>query len=361
MSHPTPAYSALGLAGAVFLLVVTVTLLVEGRPILVPIAVAIIIWYILNAAADALADLRLLGRRPSKGTCLFVANLGAVGFLLFLVEIFSQSIADIRASVPIYQHNLNQLIERTATTLGFEQIPNVAQLVGLIDPNPVLQWFANLAAVLVSNMVLVIFYIIFLSTEQRNFDRKLARLFPQKARRYQIESVLRAIQEEIKKYIWIKFVMGAGLGAISYVTMALIGLDQSPFWALVIFLLSFIPTFGTLLGIAFPALVALLQFSSTGPFLIVAVVLGSAQVVANNFIEPRLMGRSLNLSPFIIFIWLTLWVYIWGITGGLICVPLMVMMMIILSQFPATRPLAIILSGNGEVPNIRRSDPTKDD
>jgi predicted PurR-regulated permease PerM len=73
------------------------------------------------------------------------------------------------------------------------------------------------------------------------------------------------------------------------------------------------------------------------------------QFIVGNFLEPRLLGKSLNLSPLVILFALALWGAIWGILGMFLSVPITVMMMIIFAHFDATRPIAILLSQDGYI------------
>ncbi|MBT3482207.1 MAG: AI-2E family transporter, partial [Opitutales bacterium] len=75
------------------------------------------------------------------------------------------------------------------------------------------------------------------------------------------------------------------------------------------------------------------------------------QILVGNLLEPRLMGNSLNLSPLVILLSLGLWGSLWGVSGMFLCVPITVIAMIICSHFPQTRPIAVLLSGNGQIKN----------
>ena len=99
----------------------------------------------------------------------------------------------------------------------------------------------------------------------------------------------------------------------------------------------------------FPAAYCLLQFGSLDEALIVLLVIASIQVLVGNIIEPRLMGSSMNISPLVTIVSLTFWGAIWGITGMFLSIPITVVMMIIMSQFPKTRPVAIMLSEKGTI------------
>ena len=93
----------------------------------------------------------------------------------------------------------------------------------------------------------------------------------------------------------------------------------------------------------------LLQFGEFGPAIMVLIFVGLAQVLVGNILEPKLMGYSMNISPLVTIIALSIWGAIWGITGMVLSVPITVIMLIIFSQFEKTKPVAIMLSEKGKV------------
>jgi AI-2 transport protein TqsA len=125
--------------------------------------------------------------------------------------------------------------------------------------------------------------------------------------------------------------------------------DFAGVWGLLIFLLNFIPTVGSIIATIFPAMIALAQSDGYTLFILVLVGIGALQIGIGNILEPRLMGNSFNLSPIVILLNLGLWQYIWGIPGMFLCVPFLIILTIILSHFPGTRPIAIILSSDGRL------------
>ena len=170
------------------------------------------------------------------------------------------------------------------------------------------------------------------------------------ARLARVRDVLDRISADIHRYIQIKSALAAMTCAVGYAVMTLVGVDFAGFWAVLIFFLYFIPTLGSIVAIAAPALLTLVQFATLTPFLIVLLVFGPVQILMANAVEPAIMGRSLNLSPLVIIGSLMLWGTIWGVIGMFLCVPIMVVLMIVLANFEQTRPIAILLSANGEVP-----------
>jgi predicted PurR-regulated permease PerM len=106
---------------------------------------------------------------------------------------------------------------------------------------------------------------------------------------------------------------------------------------------------GPIIGIIFPLVFSIVQFASVWPILIVAIGVGVTQAAIANIVEPKLMGSSLNLSPLIVIVSLVVWGTIWGVTGMFLCVPIMVILMIVLSNFPQSRPVAVLLSSDGRL------------
>jgi AI-2 transport protein TqsA len=77
--------------------------------------------------------------------------------------------------------------------------------------------------------------------------------------------------------------------------------------------------------------------------------LTAIQMTIGNLVEPRLMGTTLNLSPFVIILSLTFWGGIWGVAGMFLSVPITVIVAIVLAKFKPTRPVAILLSSSGRL------------
>ena len=128
-----------------------------------------------------------------------------------------------------------------------------------------------------------------------------------------------------------------------------VGIDYAPFWALLIFMLNYIPTFGSMVGVLFPSLLALVQFDSLTNFFILVPILTAIQMLIGNVLEPKLMGNSLNLSAIVVLLSLAIWGSIWGIPGMFLSVPITVVLMIIFSNVPQTRAIAILLSSDGDI------------
>jgi AI-2 transport protein TqsA len=153
------------------------------------------------------------------------------------------------------------------------------------------------------------------------------------------------------------------VGLATTAVCAALGLSGAGFWGVLAFALNFMPTIGTFLGVAFPALYALLQFETLQELFILVGALAALQFVAGNILVPKMMWDRLNLSQFVVILSLFAWGAVWGVTGMFLAVPVTVIMMIVFAQFETTRPIAILLSRDGSIrpvdsPNsTQRSEP----
>jgi len=135
---------------------------------------------------------------------------------------------------------------------------------------------------------------------------------------------------------------------LAYFLMRIVGLDFAEFWALLLFILHFIPTIGIVVAVILPTLMAAVQFDNLGPCLVIGIGITAIAQLMGNIVEPNVMGETLNLSPLTVIIALIVWGSLWGIVGAFLCVPLTVILVIILSNFRSTRWVSILLSKTGE-------------
>ena len=251
---------------------------------------------------------------------------------------------------PGYEEKLNQLLLDGAALFGMRQALDMSGLFALADLSAVITQVARALSDLIGNAFLIFIYVGFILAEERMFDRKLAMFFVSADREVQVRKILDQITVRVRSYLWMKTLTSLMTGLASYAILKLFGVDFALFWSFLIFMLNFIPAIGSIIGAIVPALMALVQFGDPLIALLVLAALGVvAQFFIGNFIEPRMMGRSLNLSPFVIILSLSAWGFVWGVAGMFLSVPLTVVAMIICRHFDATRPIAVVLSSDGEI------------
>jgi AI-2 transport protein TqsA len=334
---------------SVGIVALSTVLLVTGRDILIPLAISVMIWYLLDALVRLFGRVRIASWHLPGWVGLPAALVTILVVLVAIGNMIGENIVQVIEAAPGYQANLERLVADIAAFFGFSQVPQLSQVLGEIDLRQLASNFAAAATGIVGNAGIILIYVLFLMIEQRSFDQKMKAMFAESGREDEFRALLHHMQSQIQSYLWIKTVMSLTTGAISFVILLLVGVDFAAFWAFVIFLLNYIPTIGSLLGVIFPALLTLVQFGSPIPFVIVVAALGVTQMTIGNFIEPRVMGSTLNLSPLVVILSLVVWGSLWGIVGAILCVPITVIGMIVFAHFEKTRPIAVLLSGNGKI------------
>jgi predicted PurR-regulated permease PerM len=146
----------------------------------------------------------------------------------------------------------------------------------------------------------------------------------------------------------VKTLINVILAATSFVILWAMGVDFAVFWAVVIGLFNYIPYVGSIVGVMLPVVLSLAQFASPGTTALLAGLLIAAQTYVGNLLEPRLIGRQLNLSPFVVLVALSVWSAMWGLPGAILAIPMTSMLVIICGAFAPTRFVAVLLAGAQE-------------
>ena len=344
------------IASGVILAVVIGWLLHVGKTIFVPIAFSILVAYVVVGLASLIAKLPFLGKRlPTKiryALAMIFISFVAIEFL-YLVVASKDTIA---AFAPRAHEALLAGIQKVASVARIESEPTWAtlhqDLLTQIDVQGLLRAvFASIASTLVS-IEIVVLYACFLLFGRRTYVTKLEALANDSRKVARMQEILDLISVRIGSYLALKTFLGALLGVMSWIAMTLVGLEFATFWAVLIGLMNYIPYVGPVLGIALPVTMAIIQFASPGEVLAVLLALVLIYACIGYLLDPYVMGSSLNLSPLAILVSLTIWAELWGIPGAFLAVPITAIMTIVLSEFPQTRPIAVLLSRK-ELPRQR--------
>jgi predicted PurR-regulated permease PerM len=188
--------------------------------------------------------------------------------------------------------------------------------------------------------------------EEVSFSKKTKLVFSDAKRRDQMKQLAQQIYASTNQYITLKTYVSILTGVLSYFILLFFGIDYAFLWAFIIFLLNFIPYIGSFVATFLPAIFGVIQFGTLWYFIWIFGSIQIIQLIVGNYIEPKVMGKSLNLSPLVVVITLSFWGYVWGLLGMFLSVPITSIMLIILAQFPSTRGVAVMLSENGEIENL---------
>ncbi len=351
-THPSYAPNPMNgilIASWIIATVMILGLLFAGRAILMPFAVAVVIWFLINALARSIYHQRLVPLRVGRWLSLVIAIIMIIAAFCGGIVLLANILAELSGAGDQYQEKLSQFLPEFLQILGVNNALTIEDLTGPIELGDIMRQVATSLGRIVGNAGLIILYVFFLLWEQDRFAPKLNALFAESARRMQINRILVRMRLRIQGYLWVKTLMSMLTGIASYVVLATVGLEYAAFWGLVIALMNYIPTIGSILGVLLPAALMLTENSILTTFLAVSSTLGLLQFLIGNVLEPRLMGAKLNLSPLGIILSLALWASLWGVIGAFLAVPMTAMAVIAFAEFDATRRIAIILSNAGDV------------
>ncbi|MCB1620044.1 MAG: AI-2E family transporter [Thiothrix sp.] len=340
---------ALNMAALLLLVIMIGWLLVIGRNLLIPVVMALIIWYLLDSIASYLQSCRVFGYPVSHSLAMVGAFLVMGTVIILVINMVAENAVAMAVNAPEYQLKIQARIQELFSWVAPRAEFSMDKLADLFNLQRLLGWVTGLVSSVTSTLMLVVVYLLFIFLERPWFDAKFAALFSEPERHAHALTIRREIMRRIQVYLSVKTLVSVLTGVLSWLLLTLIGVDYAVFWGFIIFLLNYIPTIGSIVAVIFPALLALVQFDTITQFLLVAILLGSLQFMIGNVLEPRLMGANLNISGLAIMLTLSLWGTIWGITGMILSVPITVVLMIVCAQFRSTRGLAIMLSAEGKV------------
>jgi predicted PurR-regulated permease PerM len=271
---------------------------------------------ILLAVVLAVAVLPLFDRLRRRGVAIAVAGttLTLVGTIVVLIGFLGLAVTQLVRVVPSYQSQVQSLwgeLVRILESRGID--PGRLASGDLIQPGQVLDlavgMLSGVGSVLSTTLVLVILVAFALAEAGA---RKMT---------FGGETLAGRVARDVRQYLVITSVTGAGFAIACYLLWLGLGVDLAFVWAVLAFLLNFVPNVGSLLTMIPPALLALLEYGWQRALIAVAgtIVLN---FVVDNLIKPRFMQTGLDVSPVIGLVSLILWSFLLGPVGALLAIPL---------------------------------------
>lgn len=329
---------------------IAVVVLVYAQTIIIPFFLAIIFWFMIRVIKKLILRIHYFRKWP-EWIFTIISTVILFSFLVFIVGIITTNIQFLSGALPNYQSNFVEIKRSIASQFNFDFDAVFSSYTKQFDFTTMLSGLLSTLTSLFSGAFTVFLYLIFLLLEEASFSKKISAMYPDEDKYKKMYSLISKIDQSVQQYIALKTVVSLITGILSYFTLIFIGVDAPAFWAFLIFVLNFIPNIGSLVATLFPAIFALFQFGELTQGFLVLLIVGMIQMVIGNFVEPKIMGKSLNISPLVVLLTLAVWGVMWGFTGMLLSVPITVILIIIMAEFPSTRPLAILLSQDGLINN----------
>jgi AI-2 transport protein TqsA len=326
-----------GTQGLVVAALVTLALVAVGlvfyymRPVLVPLVLALLVSYLIAPVVD-FVQVRL---KVPRSLAVLVAFLLAFAGVAAVIMLISSSAASLMNRAPMYQDKIVMLWDRVLGAAASAGLPIEASAIKArlaeLPAGEMLGSMLNSLAGTSTTFLLVLVFVIYLVSGRTPHEHRTG--------------IYKEMDASIRRYLTVKVLMSVVTGVAVGGILAVIGLDLAPVFGVLAFLLNFIPSVGSLIATFLPLPLALVQFDTATPVVLVVLIPGVIQVLIGNALEPKLLGSSLNLHPITILLSLVFWGMLWGVAGMVLAAPITAILKIIFDRIEYTRPLGALLAG----------------
>ncbi len=242
-----------------------------------------------------------------------------------------------------YQDNFEKVISFFKSTPLNDLLRN-EKIFESLDLMSIFSMFINNLSLFAGNFSFIILFLLFFMFEENFFVKKIkSTVSPLNIK------VLNKINYDIFYYFQLKTLTSILTGILTFIILLFLKNDLAPAFGILSFFLNFIPFLGSFLSILLPVLFSAIQFLNIFEPILTLILLTFIQIYVGNVLEPRLMGKTLNISPLVMVIFLSIMGKIWGIAGMFLSVPFLVIILIILSKIKSTKKIAILISEKGEI------------
>lgn len=321
-----------------------------GRGVFLPIVVATLFYFLFAPIVKYLSERRIPTFLSTSIVLLIFIGFCVAGGLFLNTRIVA--LAD---AYPRYHARFGILFSSFVSQFDFSpawlENFNLAPVIGekLLMLSGFLMGF-------MTNLILVVFFLVFLLIGAPYFDFKIDMAFSAR-NAARVREVSRSISSQMSSYLFLQFVLSAATGFFAWAVFSLAGLDFAVTWGALTFLLNFIPNIGSFIAAGPPILLSLVQFyPDLGPTLFVTVGILFIQQTIGNFITPKVMGEKLNLSPVVILVSLLMWGWLWGVTGAILSVPIASSIKIICDNIAPLKPLGVLMSSGKTFSKAHRQE-----
>lgn len=325
----------------ILILPIVIATLYFGKFLLIPLFFSFFIFILLKSLNEKIITKTQMNRNFS----FMVVCSTLIIFFYLLGILIEQNIKNVISQSDIYQLNFEKVVT-------FIDDQNLGVLISLskniinnINFNFIFSNILNILTNIAGNLSLILVLLIFILLEEKFLITKFNKLNLDGS----FKTIFFKIKNQIYDYFQIKLMTSAITGVLSFIILFLFSSDLSIFFGILAFLLNFIPFIGSLIAVVLPFLFSLIQKLDLINSLFLLITLLVSQVVVGNFIEPKIMGKSLNLSPIIMLITLSILGKLWGLSGMFLSVPILVILLITFANFKKTRKIAILISEKGNI------------
>lgn len=287
-----------------------------------------------------------------KGIAITVVIIGGLTIFSGFSAIIGNSLYSFSRDLPKYEQNLNEMSVSFFQLLNDKGIKIEANNVSnIFMPSKILSFTQSVLGQIgatMSNFFTIFLLVVFMLFDMENAPVKIKAIYKGA---HNSLSFLRDIGINIRHYLSIKTALSLITGILVWLGLTIIGVEYAIIWALIAFLLNYIPNIGSIIA-AIPAVLFSLVQLGVGGALWTALVFLVINMIIGNAVEPKLMGKGLGLTTFVVFLSLLFWGFVLGTVGMFLSVPLTMAIKIILTQNEQTKWIAILLGTKEEAEAI---------
>ena len=208
---------------------------------------------------------------------------------------------------------------------------------------------------IVSALVVIFFLTLLILIESGDWRKKIASI-THRRNEWRLTESAEVIAQKVRAYLLIRAVLGLITAALYGLWLWFFGVGLILVWAILTFLLNFVPTVGSIIAGLLPTVYAFVTLDF-GTAVGVGIGLLLIEQVMGNFVDPKVAGSRVAASPLVVLVALLVWSWIWGVPGALLAVPVTVSLIVLGAHVPVLRPWALLLSDRTDMAGLK--DATK--
>jgi predicted PurR-regulated permease PerM len=281
-------------------------------------------------------------KRLPTWAALLVLIMGVLASGVALILFILFSLGHLSDNLPAYQTQLTALgaqLQGWLVRTGIE--PSSAKLPA-IAPGTIINTIANLLGQTLNGLILgllILIGVVFTMLESDHFGLKLRAGL---GASHPVVLQLARFSTQVQQFFYLRTINNLIVAVGSAIFLLVMGIDFALVWAVLIFFLSYVPNIGIIIACLPAVALALIQYG-VGTALLVVVGLTAINYIGDYALTPRLMSQGLGLSQFTVFFSFFVWAYIFGAVGGLLSVPLTLLVKLLLEASDSTRWLAVLM------------------
>lgn len=328
-------------------LAIVVIILKELKTIFIPLTFAVFLSFLFQPLNRFLLNKKI----PVGLTILLMVIIILVSFTLMGTIVYT-SVSSFVTEFPKYEEQITDMFQKLIVQLEIpvEQVMdylknkvNWLQLADRFSLSKIISGTMGTFIDFLVKLLLTVAFMIFIVLERTKLIKRVEKVLTKDEAKHSTNVVVK-IEQSVKTYIVNKTFISLITGLISMFFIAVLGIDFAVISGLLIFILNYIPNLGSIVASAFPMLICFIQFGFSWQLIAISTALISTQMIMGNFVEPKMMGTGLKLSPLFVLIALIFWFWVWGPVGMILAVPISSATNLIIKEIPSLKIVSAFIS-----------------